>query len=129
MRRRPLLCLCLALAAAGCGGSTTLTEHGLSKEADTIQSTAAEGALLAGEVARGRTTEPFARVHSGELAEQAKSVAANLRRARAPGLEPKRREALGRALRIEQALVRLHSAATDRRSAARIARELERLAR
>jgi hypothetical protein len=121
MRGRSLLCVILALIAAGCGGSTTLTEHSLRKQAEMVQSSAAEGALLAADVARGRTTEPFARIHSGELAERAKSVANMLRTAKAPGLEVDRRQVAATAGQVEQSLERLHSAPTDRR----LARQLQ----
>jgi hypothetical protein len=65
----------LVLVAVGCGWSNTLTAKSLQQHADTAKSAAAEGALLADEIARDRTTEPFARIHSGELAKQARSAA------------------------------------------------------
>jgi hypothetical protein len=126
MRGLWLLCMTLVLLTAGCGGSATLTEHSLRKEAEKVQSSAAEGALLAADVARGRTTEPFARIHSGKLAEQAKSVANVLRTAKAPGIEADRRQAAATAAEVEQALERLHSAPTDRVLAGRLQHALER---
>jgi hypothetical protein len=126
MRGLSLLCVTVVLTAAGCGGSATLTEHSLRKEAEKVQSSAAEGAMLAADVARGRTTEPFARIHSGKLAEQAKSVANVLRTAKAPGLEADRRQAAATATEVEQALERLHSAPTDRVLAGRLQHALVR---
>ena len=123
--RRTLLLGLLLVVAGGCGSPSTLTKHSLSKEAETVQSTAAEGATLAAQVARGRTTEPFARIHSGELAEQAKSAGKVLREARAPGFEPDRRKAAHTAEKVEQALERLHSAPSDRELARRLQHELE----
>ena len=92
-----------------------------------MQSAAAEGALLAGDVARRRTTEPFARVHSGVLVEQAKSAGKSLRVATAPArLEADRRRAAAVAADVETALDRLHAEPTDRALARRIERELRR---
>ena len=115
----------VVVVAGGCGTPSTLTKHSLSKEAETVQSTAAEGATLAAQVARGRTTEVFARIHSGKLAEQAKSAGKVLRKARAPGFEPDRRKAAQTAGRVEQALERLHSAPGDRKLARQLQHELE----
>ena len=91
-----------------------------------MQSTAAEGATLAAQVARGRTTEPFARIHAAELAKQAKSAGKVLREARAPGFEPDRKKAAHVAGEVEQALERLHSAPSDRDLARQLQHELER---
>jgi len=126
MRGLLLLWATVVLTAAGCGGSATLTEHSLRKEAEKVQSSAAEGALLAADVARGRTTEPFARIHSGKLAEQAKRVANVLRTAKAPGLEADRRRAADTAAEVEQSLEQLHSAPTDRVLAGRLQHALVR---
>jgi hypothetical protein len=121
--------MALLLAIAGCGGSSTLTEKTLQKQDETVHSAAAEGKLLASDVARDRTTEPFARVHSGDLADQAKAVAKKMREAEAaPGLERERRQVLVRATRVERALEQLHAAPTDQELARRIEAELGRLA-
>jgi hypothetical protein len=128
---RGLCCLCavLLVALGGCGGSSTLTNKSLSKQEDAVHSAAAEGELLASDVARDRTTEPFARIHSGDLAEQAKAVVKTLREAEAaPGLEGERRQVLERAERVERALEELHAAPTDRDLARHLQAELERLA-
>lgn len=90
-----------------------------------MQSTAAEGAMLAAQVASGSTTEPFARIHSGELAEQAKKTGEVLRQARAPGLDADRRQAAATAARVERALEELRSAPTNRALARRLQRQLE----
>ena len=110
---------------AACGSPSTLTKHRLSKEAETVQSTAAEGATLAAQVARGRTTEPFARIHAHELAEQAKSAGKVLREAQAPGYDPDREKAAHVAGQVEQALERLHAAPGDRELARQLQHELE----
>ena len=113
---------------AGCGGASTLTDQALQKQLETAQSAAAEGALLAADVADDRTTEAFARIHSGELADQAKSVVRVLRDAHVPGFEADRRKALETATAVARALDRLHEEPADDRLAARISDELERLA-
>jgi hypothetical protein len=126
-----LAAVCLTvLVAAGCGGSSTLSEKTLQKQTETVQSAAAEGVLLASDVARDRTTEPFARVHSQKLAEQAKKAAETLRGAKPePGLEDERRQALTKAQDVERALEQLHSQAANRELARRLERELEELSR
>ena len=76
-----------ALAAlvvlAGCGAGGTLDREALQKEAESIQSFAAEGALLARDVADGKSTVPFTRVHAGELHEQASKLEQTLSEAKA----------------------------------------------
>jgi hypothetical protein len=126
MRQLALVCAVLVLLV-GCGGTSTLTEKALQKQLETTQSAAAEGALLAADVADDRTTETFARIHSGELGAQAKSVVGMLREAHAPGFEPDRRKALETAIAVARALDRLHEDPADDRLAARISAELERL--
>jgi hypothetical protein len=129
MRWLPGLCVVLLLAIGGCGGSSTLTEKALKKEDEKVHSAAAEGELLASDVARDRTTEPFARVHSGDLADQAKAVAKKVREVEAaPGLERERRQVLTRATRVERALDELRAAPTDRQVARRVQAELGQLA-
>jgi hypothetical protein len=123
------LCVALLLAIGGCGGSSTLTEKALRKKDEMVHSAAAEGQLMASDVARDRTTEPFARMHSGELAELAKAVARKVREAEAaPGLERERRQVLTMATRVERALDQLHAAPTDQELARRVEAELGRLA-
>jgi hypothetical protein len=59
MTKRVVL-VAAALALAGCNGGT-VDRHALMKDASTLDSIACEGALLAHDVARGRTTSYFAR--------------------------------------------------------------------
>lgn len=106
-----------------------LTAKSLQQQADAAKSAAAEGALLADEVARDRTTEPFARIHSGELAGQAKAAAESLTKAQAPAaLEAERKEAAAAARSTFAALDRLHRAPDDQAVARRVETELRRLA-
>jgi len=119
----PLVCLVLA---AGCGGSGTLTEKQLQKDMETVQSAAVEGELLASDIARDRTSEPFARIHSGVLAEQAQGVARTLMKGQASReLESRRRQAASQARAVSSALEELHGSPGDRVVARRVLRELE----
>lgn len=108
--------LVLVLVATGCGGSS------VEQQVEAVTSAAAEGALLASDIARDRTTEPFARIHSGVLSDQADAAAKALRSPPAPAADA------ARARRVARALRRLHAHPTDRALAARVERELERLA-
>jgi outer membrane murein-binding lipoprotein Lpp len=56
-----------AVWLAGCGGPMEPDE--LARSIQTLESSAAEGALLADEVARDRTKATFARAHARELGE------------------------------------------------------------
>ena len=71
----PLAALLLLVA---CGGQGTLGKKALSQEAKGIQSLAAEGSLLAGDAARGRSTTVFTRVHARFLRDAARKSAATL---------------------------------------------------
>jgi hypothetical protein len=115
---------------AGCGGGGTLSRDSLRKEAETIQSVAAEGALLAHDSADGRTTTPFVSVHSEVLAESAGKVAQKLESAAVePGLEQDRARAERLATRIEEELDQLDEYPDDRAEARRVADELDQAAK
>ena len=117
-----------SILAVGCGGGGTLSRDSLQKEAESVQSVAAEGALLAHDAADGRTTTPFASVHSGVLAESAGKVAQKLEAADVePGLEQDRARVLRLAARIEEELDQLDP--NDRAAAQRIADELAQVAK
>ena len=118
----------IVVLAAGCGGSATVTAKQLQKQRETIDSVAAEGALLASDIARDRTTGPFARVHSEVLSRQADSAVKALRKPAAPGLERERTQEESRAAAVADAVSRLHADPGDRALAERLRSELERLA-
>src|SRR5258705_6819175 len=63
-----------ALALAGCNGGT-VDRHALTNDAATLDSIACEGALLAHDAARGRTTSYFTREQAEELAIQSSNLA------------------------------------------------------
>jgi hypothetical protein len=116
--------------AAGCGGGGTLSHDSLRKEAESIQSVAAEGALLAHDSADGRTTTPFVSVHSEVLAESAGKVAQKLESAAVePGLEQDRARAERLATRIEEELDQLDEHPDDQAEAGRVADELDQAAK
>lgn len=70
-----LLVLCVA---AGCGGSSRLGASSLTKRAEAVQSLAAEGALLAGDSAAGRTIGVYKHEHASELSSAASRAASSL---------------------------------------------------
>jgi hypothetical protein len=114
----------------GCGGGGTLSRDSLRKEAESVQSFATEGALLAHDAADGRTTTPFASVHSDVLAESAGKVARKLESSDVePGLEQERGQTVRLAKRIKEELARLHDDPDDEPAARRIADELEQAAK
>lgn len=57
----------LALLGAGCGGGGRLGAKALSQQAKSLQSLAAEGALLAQDAVSGKTTRVYRREHSSDL--------------------------------------------------------------
>jgi hypothetical protein len=69
--RRAAIFLALAMLVGACGAPSSV-----SKQAEALASTAAEGALLAEEVADGRSTGAFAKTHARALLEQAEEVRA-----------------------------------------------------
>ena len=117
----------LAIALTGCNGGT-VDRHALTKDAATLDSIACEGALLAGDVARGRTTAAFARVQSEVLRVQAANFADALsRRKTVPAIEARVRQKARHAARLAAALQRLHDHASDRAIGALDARVLKKL--
>jgi hypothetical protein len=71
----------LAAGLAGCGGPIQPDE--LARSIETLESTAAEGALLAQDVARDRTKATFVRVHARDLGDVAQHEAEKLSDAQA----------------------------------------------
>jgi hypothetical protein len=115
----------LVLLVTGCGGGGKIGDEELHEQLEAVQSTAAEGALLASDVARGRTLGPFADVHSRVLAAQAQTAASFLSPDRAQaGLEPDVSRAARLAKSVESSLDELETAGGDR--ARILARDLQR---
>jgi outer membrane murein-binding lipoprotein Lpp len=105
MRRCVLAGVVLAGAVwlAGCGGPMKPDE--LARSIQTLESSAAEGALLADEVARDHTKATFARAHARELGETVDHEAEKLNDAEAEaGVAPTKVKAIELADRISAAL-------------------------
>jgi hypothetical protein len=121
---RVLVALSLLLVA-GCGGGELSTDA-LKKEAELIQSFAAEGALLARDVADGKSTVPFTRVHAGELADNAAKLEQTLASARpAPDVGARLARAVELAKRVAATLEELERSPGDAAAARRVQGELE----
>jgi hypothetical protein len=121
----------LALLASGCGGGGKLSAKALTQQSTTLQSLAAEGALLAGDAVDGKTTRIYTRVHSEYLAAAASQAAKSLQTAEtSPALEPKLRKVASVAGEVSADLKRLGAASKDeqRRLARRLAASAKELA-
>ncbi len=95
----------------------------LSQQAKSLQSAAAEGALLAQDAVSGKTTRVYAREHSSDLRTAAVRVEAELKRAKTePSLEPKLHRLAVIAARVSVVLERLGGASRNEERA--LAREL-----
>ncbi len=108
--------LAAVLLLAGCGGQSALRQ-----EAKNLQSLAAEGGLLAGDAARGRSTSVFTREHAGFLVAAAKSSATTL----AQGPRPLAKVAA----RVSDDLDRLARSGSNRAEQRRLSADLTRAAK
>ena len=107
------LILAAALLCSGCGDGK-LGASALSKQADSVRSLAAEGALLANDASAGKTTRTFARVHSSDLDKAAAKAATSLETAKTkPALESELHRLATLARRVSDDLDRLGSASKD----------------
>ena len=107
MTRRLTALVALLLPLAACGGGT-LDAKSFQKEAESIQSLAAEGALVAKDTASGSTTSPYVTVHAEELAKEADVLAQKLEQAKAePEVKAKVAKAVELAEQIADDLERL----------------------
>ena len=116
-----------AALAAGCNGGT-VDRHAATRDGETLDSIACEGAIVADGVRRGRTLPQFVEVQSEALRVQASNLADALgSRDVAAGLEARVRAEARRASRQARLLQRLRDHPGDRKSASLIRRELRRL--
>jgi len=114
----------LALVGAGCGGGGRLDAKALLLQSKSLQSQAAEGALLAEDAVSGETTRIFTREHASSLSEAASQTEASLRAATAePALEPRFRRLTVLAGRVTADLERLAGASEDEQRS--LTRDLE----
>jgi hypothetical protein len=105
----------LALSLVGCD---PLDSAELKREVDSIGSVAAEGELLAADVANDRTKTTFVRVHAGELASSAEESAQKINDADvASGLEGEAKRAIEIAADVSDALGQLQVRPGDERGA------------
>ena len=114
----------MALLGAGCGSGAKLGAEALSEQSKSLQSDAAEGALLAQDVVAGKTTRIFTREHSSDLYKAASQAEASLKAAKTePALEPKLRRLTALSTQVSAALKRLGGASKDEQRM--LGRELE----
>jgi hypothetical protein len=124
---RLLLACVLVVLVAGCNGGT-VDRHALTNDAATLDSIACEGALLAGDVARGRTTTYFAREQAEELRIQSSNFADALSRRKAlPSIVRRVREKAKQAAVLAAVLQQLHNHPSDRVVGAAVAIRLKKL--
>jgi hypothetical protein len=117
-RKGVLLGVVLALLGAGCGSGGRLGAKALSQKSKSLQSEAAEGALLAQDAVSGKTTRVYTREHSSELYKAASQAEASLKAAKTePALQPKLRQLVILAARVSAALKRLGGASKDEQRA------------
>ena len=101
VRRLLFLGVMVALVGSGCSGGGNLGGTALAQQSRSLQSLAAEGALLAQDTMSGRTTRVYTREHSTDLYKAAAQAAASLKAAKTkPELEPSLRELAVLATRV-----------------------------
>ena len=130
LRRERLLLVgvVLALVGAGCGGGGRLGAEALSQQSKSLQSLAAEGALLAQDAVSGKTTRIYTREHSSDLYKAASQAEASLKAAKTePALQPKLRQLTALVTQVSAALKRLGGASKAEQRA--LGRELQTAAR
>ena len=127
MRTRALVFAAFAALVTGCNGGT-VDRHALTNDAATIDSMACEGALLAHEVAHGKTTAFFAREQAEELRIQSSNLADALAKRRAlAAIEREVRAKAKVAARLSATLERLHDHPSDRGVATSVEQRLKQL--
>ena len=119
--------LALTLAFSSCNGGT-VDRHALTNDASTLDSIACEGALLAHDVARGRTTTYFAREQAEELRIQSSNFADALsKRPALAAIERRVRKKAKDAAALAATLEQLHDHPSDRAVGAEVERTLKKM--
>ena len=128
-RRRLALAVIVAIATplAACGGPVTPDE--LARSIGTLESTAAEGAFLADDVADNRTKATFVRVHARDLSDVVEHEAEKLRDAQSdrPEVAEAKSNAIALAERIGTALGQVQIAPGSERAGRSAGGQLSRL--
>jgi hypothetical protein len=125
MKRLALAAATLALA--GCNGGT-VDRHALTKDASTLDSIACEGALLAHDVAHGRSTTNFAREQTEALRIQSSNLADALsRRKTVPAIHHEVRRKAKDAAQLASWLRRLHDHPAERSVGVAVERALAKM--
>lgn len=119
--------VCGVFVVAGCNGGT-VDRHALTNDSSTLDSIACEGALLAHDVARGRSTVFFAREQAEELRIQSSNFADALsRRKTIPAIKDQVRQKAKYAATLAATLQQLHNHPSSRSVAASVERKLKKL--
>lgn len=119
--------VCGVFVVAGCNGGT-VDRHALTNDSSTLDSIACEGALLAHDVARGRSTVFFAREQAEELRIQSSNFADALsRRKTIPAIKDQVRQKAKHAATLAATLQQLHNHPSSRSVAASVERKLKKL--
>lgn len=127
MLTRALAVAACAVLLAGCNGGT-VDRHALTNDAASVDSMACEGALLAHDVAQGKTTAVFAREQAEALRIQSSNLADALARRKAlVSIEQKVRAESQDAAKLSATLQRLHDHPSDHGVAASVEQRLKRL--
>ena len=124
---RVIVLVVSVVIVAGCNGGT-VDRHALTNDAATIDSVACEGALLAHNVAEGKTTSNYTREQAEELEIQSSNLADALaKRPALSSIEQKVRAKAKDAAELAAVLQRLQDSPSDRDVAATVERRLTRL--
>jgi len=127
VRTRALVLAVFAVLLAGCNGGT-VDRHALTNDSATVDSMACEGALLAHDVARGKTTAFFAREQANVLRIQSSNLADALaKRKTLASIEEKVRAKSRDAAKLSATLQRLHDHPSDRGVATSVEQQLTEL--
>jgi hypothetical protein len=127
LQKRALALVVATILLAGCNGGT-VDRHALTNDAAAIDSMSCEGALLARDVAQGKTTATYAYEQAAALHVEASNLAHALEiRTTIPGLERKVRAKSRQAAKLSGALNRLAHHSSDRGLATAIEQELKQL--
>jgi hypothetical protein len=112
---------------ASCNGGT-VDRHALTNDAATLDSIACEGALLARNVAQGKTTSNYTREQAEELKIQSSNLADALaKRPALPSIEQRVRAKAKDAAKLATTLRRLQDHPSDRDIAATVDQQLTKL--